>query len=298
MDDGGGLRFEALRADLFSPSATALIDEVGLGDGCLQAVLGRLLLSKKQRGKERGFVSYAQLGINQLGAVYEGLMSYTGSIAGDHMVEVAKDGDPAKGSWVVPEASTRDFDPKWFVERKNPDTGVSERVRYAPGDFVFRLSGRDRQRSASYYTPEVLTRCVVTHSLAELLTDDTPAATVLDLRVCEPALGSGAFLVEAINQLAAQYLTRRQKELGRQIDPEAVPGRAAEGQGVPRPAQLLRRRPQRHRRRAGRDHAVARRHAPRPARAVVRPAPAPRQLADRRPPRDLDARRSWPSAAG
>jgi hypothetical protein len=223
-DDGGGLRFEALRADLFSPAATALIDEVGLGDGCLQGVLSRLLLTKKQRNKARGFVSYAQLGINQLGAVYEGLMSYTGSIAGDHMVEVAKDGDPAKGSWVVPEASTRDFDPAWFVERKNPDTGLSERVRYAPGDFVFRLSGRDRQRSASYYTPEVLTRCVVTHSLAELLTDDTPAATVLDLRVCEPALGSGAFLVEAINQLALQYLTRRQKELGRRIDPEAYAG--------------------------------------------------------------------------
>ena len=223
-DDGGGLRFEALRADLFSPEATALIDEVGLGDGCLQGVLSRLLLTKKQRNKARGFVSYAQLGINQLGAVYEGLMSYTGSIAGDHMVEVAKDGDPAKGSWVVPEASTRDFDPTWFVERKNPDTGVSERVRYAPGDFVFRLSGRDRQRSASYYTPEVLTRCVVTHSLAELLTDDTPAATVLDLRVCEPALGSGAFLVEAINQLATQYLTRRQKELGSRIDPEAYAG--------------------------------------------------------------------------
>src|SRR5207342_2774381 len=93
-DDGGGLRFEALRADLFSPKATALIDEVGLGDGCLQGVLSRLLLTKKQRNKARGFVSYAQLGINQLGAVYEGLMSYTGSIAGAHMVEVAKDGDP------------------------------------------------------------------------------------------------------------------------------------------------------------------------------------------------------------
>ena len=47
---------------------------------------------------------------------------------------------------------------------------------------------------------------------------------MLDLRVCEPALGSGAFLVEAINQLAAQYLTRRQKELGRRIDPEAYAG--------------------------------------------------------------------------
>ena len=34
------------------PDATALIDEVGLGDGCLQAVLGRLLLTKKQRGRD------------------------------------------------------------------------------------------------------------------------------------------------------------------------------------------------------------------------------------------------------
>ncbi|WP_219419408.1 hypothetical protein [Pseudonocardia nigra] len=222
-DDEGGLRFEALRADLFSPEATALIDQVGLGNGCLQEVLGRLLLSRKQKGRDRGFVSYAQLGINQLGAVYEGLMSYTGSIADDHMVEVAKDGDPAKGSWVVPIAATAGFDDRWFVTTTDPHTGDVRRVNYAPGDFVFRLSGRDRQRSASYYTPEVLTRCVVTHSLAELLTDDTTAAGILRLRVCEPALGSGAFLVEAINQLAREYLTRRQAELGTRIDPEQYP---------------------------------------------------------------------------
>ncbi len=222
-DDEGGLRFEALRADLFSRDATALIDDVGLGNRCLQQVLGRLLLSREQRGRDRGFVSYAQLGINQLGAVYEGLMSYSGSIAGDHMVEVAKDGDPSKGSWVVPVSSTEGFDENWFVKTTNPETGVVSRVTYAPGDFVFRLSGRDRQRSASYYTPEVLTRCVVTHSLAELLHHDTPAADVLALRICEPALGSGAFLVEAINQLAAQYLKRRQAELGQTIPPEDYP---------------------------------------------------------------------------
>ncbi|MGH3697121.1 MAG: Eco57I restriction-modification methylase domain-containing protein [Pseudonocardiaceae bacterium] len=222
-DDGGGLRFEALRADLFSRDATALIDEVGLGNRCLQQVLGRLLLSQRKRGRDRGFVSYAQLGINQLGAVYEGLMSYSGSIADDHMVEVAKDGDPTKGSWVVSVSSTEGFDEKWFVQTTNPETGVRSHVTYAPGEFVFRLSGRDRQRSASYYTPEVLTRCVVTHSLAELLRGDTSAADVLALRICEPALGSGAFLVEAINQLAAQYLKRRQAELGQEIAPEAYP---------------------------------------------------------------------------
>lgn len=220
-DDQGGLRFEALRADLFSFDATALIDEVGLGNRCLQQVLGRLLLSQQRRGRDRGFVSYAQLGINQLGAVYEGLMSYSGSIADDYMVEVAKDGDPSKGSWVVPVSSTEGFDEKWFVQTTNLETGVKSHVTYAPGDFVFRLSGRDRQRSASYYTPEVLTRCVVTHSLAELLREDTPAADVLTLRVCEPALGSGAFLVEAINQLAAEYLKRRQAELGQEIVSEA-----------------------------------------------------------------------------
>ncbi|MDN5914706.1 MAG: restriction endonuclease subunit M [Pseudonocardia sp.] len=225
-DDGGQLRFEALRADLFGHDATALVDEVGLGNACLQEVLERLLLSRKQRKRDRGFVSYAQLGINQLGAVYEGLMSYSGSIARDHMVEVAKDGDPGKGSWVVPVSSTEGFDDAWFVMRDNAENGDRERVTYAPGDFVFRLSGRERQRSASYYTPEVLTRCVVTHSLAELLDQNetvTAASRILELSVCEPALGSGAFLIEAIDQLSEQYLTRRQRELGEEIPPERYP---------------------------------------------------------------------------
>ena len=224
--DRGELRFEALRADLFAPRAVALIDEVGLGNDALQQVLGRLLLSKKQRGRDRGFVSYAQLGINQLGAVYEGLMSYTGSIAHVHSVEVAREGDRLKGSWVVPQAATNGFADAWFVMVTNPDTGLRQRVTYAPGDFVFRLSGYDRQRSASYYTPESLTRLVVSHSLEELLDQDettTPAKRLLVLTICEPALGCGSFLVEAVRQLAEQYLRRRQAELGQSIPAEQYP---------------------------------------------------------------------------
>ncbi len=226
ISDGGELRFEPLRADLFSGSAIGLLDGVGIGNRCLQQVLSRLLLSKKQRGRDRGFVSYAQLGINQLGAVYEGLMSYTGSLASVHSVEVAKDGDRTKGSWVVPASSTDGFAEDWFVKVTDPETGLLRRVTYAPGDFVFRLSGYDRQRSASYYTPEVLTRLVVSHSLGELLDQDeemTPAYDLLQLTVCEPALGSGAFLVEAVRQLAEQYLHRRQAELGQQIPAEQYP---------------------------------------------------------------------------
>ena len=50
--------------------------------------------------------------------------------------------------------------------------------------------------------------------------ETTPASSILDLTVCEPALGSGAFLIEAVNQLAAQYLKRRQEELGQTIPAE------------------------------------------------------------------------------
>ncbi len=227
-DDAGGLRFEALRADLFAPDATPLVDEVGLGNRCLQHVLELLLLSKQQRGRDRGYVSYAQLGINQLGAVYEGLMAYTGFFAEEPLYEVARNGDPGKGTWVVPVAKAEELAAELggadvFVHEEDPETGERVRVRHEAGSFVFRLSGRDRQRSASYYTPESLTRCVVTHSLAELLDRDghtTPARSILDMTVCEPALGSGAFLIEAVDQLAEQYLTRRQRELGERIEAE------------------------------------------------------------------------------
>ena len=41
--------------------------------------------------------------------------------------------------------------------------------------------------------------------------------------MCEPALGSGAFAIEATRQLAEQYLKRRQDELGETIDPTEYP---------------------------------------------------------------------------
>ena len=227
------LQFPGLDAALFDHTATPLLDGVTLRNEALQKVLALLMLSPEGRGKQRdrGFISYAQLGINQLGAVYEGLMAYTGFFAERDLYEVAKDGDPKDGTWVLPVEDASDYPDDVFVTRTDPITGREERVRHQRGSFVFRLSGRDRQRSASYYTPEVLTRCVVKHALAELLGLDgyapelgssgvTEARQILDLTICEPALGSGAFLNEAINQLSAEYLSRRQAELGESLDPE------------------------------------------------------------------------------
>ena len=228
QDEGGfdGLVFRPMRADLFRPEATALIDEVGLGNGALLRVLRHLLLTKENTKSGRGFISYVELGINQLGAVYEGLMSYSGSFAAERLWEVAPGGDASKGSWVVPEDVMKGLEEKDFVTVEDEVTGERRNVTYEKGQFVYRLSGRDRQRSASFYTPEVLTRFTVQQALAELLDQDghtTSAEEILHLTVCEPALGSGAFAIEAVRQLAEQYLSRRERELGRRVDPEERP---------------------------------------------------------------------------
>jgi len=243
----GALVFENLDADLFLKDRTALIDEVKLGNQALQAVLENLLLSRVKKGKNRGFISYVALGINQLGAVYESLMSYTGSFADQDLIEVAKGGDPKDGSWVVPEDVVDDSMTQHLVMVED-ETGRKVPRTYRHGEFVFRLSGRARQQSASYYSPEVITSFTVSQGLAELLdpviTDETDlpdgtvvfddenfdhepirrrrttAAEILGMSICEPALGSGAFAIEAVRQLAAEYLTRRQDELDERIDPE------------------------------------------------------------------------------
>ncbi|WP_417372324.1 DNA methyltransferase [Glutamicibacter protophormiae] len=221
-----GLRFDALKADLFAESATSFINEAKLSNSALQQVLQLLLLSKEAKGKERGFISYAELGINQLGAVYEGLMSYTGFIAETDLHEVAKNGDASKGSWVVPTDRSDVIDAKHFIKTRNERTGELQTVVHPKGSFVFRLAGRERQQSASYYTPEVLTKFVVSQALEELLDqgeEKTAADDILKLTVCEPALGSGAFAIEAVRQLAAEYLKRKQEELGRKIPADDYP---------------------------------------------------------------------------
>ncbi|MEU2110706.1 class I SAM-dependent DNA methyltransferase [Streptomyces sp. NPDC019507] len=239
-----GLRFEALRSELFTKEAVRLISadrienpayrggegerrrpflDTRLRNETLHKVLRRLMLTKG-KGRERGgFISYAQLGINQLGAVYEGLMSYTGFIAEEDLYEVAKGGDPSGGSWMVPQSRASEYDDDVFVKRTNEETGRPERVVHPRGSFVYRLAGRDRQTSASYYTPKSLTEVTVELALRHRLDQDgttTPARELLDWKICEPALGSGAFLNEAIDQVAAEYLRRRESELGRRVDPE------------------------------------------------------------------------------
>ncbi len=215
-----------LKCHLFDPARTPFLDKVKLRNEVLLDVIRAMSLSKPQgtgSSKRRGRISYATLGINQLGAVYEALLAFRGFFAEETLYEVKPadkdDPDPVNDpAYFVPESDLHRYSDK---ERVFNDDGTPR--SYPPGTFIYRMAGRDRQKSASYYTPEVLTRCLVKYALKELLEDEhgdpkhARAEDLLELRICEPAMGSAAFLNEAINQLAERYLQRRQHELGERI---------------------------------------------------------------------------------
>jgi hypothetical protein len=209
-----GFEITPLKSHLFDPARTPLLSGLRFRNRVLRRIIELMSLSKERQGRRdrRGRVSYDQLGINQLGAVYEALLSFRGFFAEEDLFEVKR----ADAEW-------KELEPAFFVTEAELSLYTDQEKyfdgklrRFPKGTFIYRLSGRDRKKSASYYTPESLTRCVVKYALKELLKDKA-ANDILKLTICEPAMGSAAFLNEAINQLADAYLDRKQRETGRRI---------------------------------------------------------------------------------
>ena len=255
-DKGTGLRLPAVKVSLLDPTSTPILNALPLRNEVIQQVIR--LLSLRSTGKNTGRISYAKLGIGQLGAVYETLISFTGVVAKTDLIELkprkgrsadADDNeeddapdldddveeevaeiddaeleddvfrrdkvDPLAPSWFVPRSRIEEFAPEEIVFN-----GPEARV-YPKGSFIYRLAGRDREKSASYYTPEPLARLLVKHALLERCKDLT-ADDLLELKILEPAMGSAAFLVETTNQIADLYLERKQKETGKTIPQDQV----------------------------------------------------------------------------
>lgn len=204
-----------LKAHIFDEERTPLITNARLRDCVMLRVIDLMSIAPAQGRRGRAErISYGTLGINQLGAVYEALLSYRGFIAQETLFEVKKAGDKLNLLDVGYFVKENELENYTEEERVRNEDGTLR--RYEAGTFVYRLAGREREKSASYYTPECLTQCLVKYALKELLEGKT-ADEILDLTICEPAMGSAAFLNEAVSQLAEAYLDRRQEELGEQI---------------------------------------------------------------------------------
>lgn len=220
-----------LKSHLFDPKGTPYITKTRFRNKVLSKVIRRLSLGNQGSGTRRrlGRISYATLGINQLGAVYENLLSYSGFFASEELFEVKPAGEehnPLEHAYFVTAAQLNvEKDPYTEDERvyTKSATGENALLRHEKGKFIYRLAGRARKKSASYYTPESLTQCLVKYALKERIGDKPEdgnylkADDILKLTVCEMAVGSAAFLNEAVNQLADAYLQRKQQETGQTI---------------------------------------------------------------------------------
>jgi type I restriction-modification system DNA methylase subunit len=214
---------EPLKAHIFDTEYTKMITEAKLRNCVMLEIIDLMSITRPtgRRGERRGRISYSNLGINQLGAVYEALLSYRGFIAEETLYEVKRardDFDELDVGYFVPESELDNYTEEERVRYQSGESKGKLR-KYEKGTFIYRLAGREREKSASYYTPEVLTKCLVKYALKELLEGKT-ADEILELTICEPAMGSAAFLNEAINQLAEAYIDKKQKELGETISYE------------------------------------------------------------------------------
>lgn len=232
------LKIPAREGYLFDPDRYLFLegrqtpnDEVSIPrvpDGVLFRVLSKLMLLDGER------ISYRTLAVEQIGSVYEAIMGFELHVASGLSIAInpaKRHGAPTTINLEALLQAAPDKRLKWFTDETDQKlTGkaidllktagtvndlmnalerkIASAVTpgiVAKGAMIFQPSN-ERRRSGSHYTPSSLTGPIVEAALAPVLKqlggNPTPAQ-ILNLKVCDPAMGSGAFLVEACRQLGA-----------------------------------------------------------------------------------------------
>ena len=205
-----------------------------VSDGCVLRVLDGLLVLDGER------LSYRALDVEQIGSVYETVMGFRAQPATGPSLALAAGKNnrtpvfvdlgklaavPGKDRlrWLKEQTERGKFPAK--VEKALAAGQDADALAAALADVVDDRGspgGRiwptgtpilqptdERRRTGSHYTPRDLTAPVVLHALQpafDRIGPDAKPKAVLALKVCDPAMGSGAFLVEACRQLAARLV--------------------------------------------------------------------------------------------
>lgn len=224
------------------PSDMADVQVPSIDDETVYRVLERLVILEGQR------LSYKVLDVEQIGSVYEALMGYgvvslssaavccrhkslqSGSSGGvwiDAATVLAQ--KPADRSKFLVETYdvVKGDAKKIAAELKAAKTEAAildalERIslkkvaRRSPGQLALQ-PGEERRRTSSHYTPRSLSQPIVRRTLEPLLRAMSPTATpssqqILSLKICDPAMGSGAFLVEACRFIADHLVAAWERE--------------------------------------------------------------------------------------
>ncbi|RPJ54400.1 MAG: hypothetical protein EHM24_31855, partial [Acidobacteria bacterium] len=184
--DAGTLHVTPFNGRLFAPARTALAEASDLDDEAASRALVALSTDRRAKGVGRVRVDYRDLGVEQLGAVYETVLDYDPVLLGPEGVETP--GVDGGG---------RVNEPRANAERRATVRSSLPAIGLRGG------SGR-RKASGSFYTPSPVTDYLVRRTLHPLVAGRAPEE-ILELRVLDPAMGSGAFLVAACRYIAGAY---------------------------------------------------------------------------------------------
>ena len=238
IHDGAGPDFmHQRRGKLFDPETFPFLlgrfgdddqpDVLPVSDKCIYEVLRQLLML----GGER--LSYKTLDVEQIGSVYETVMGFTvtrsqgssialksgkGNIPAYINLEAVLTKAPDKRKkyltdtidYAATDAQNKLIKPANTVDDllaaldKKIDERGSPGKRIVTAGTIILQPTDERRKTGSHYTPRSLTSPIVREALEPILAqlgDDTTPDQVLDLKVCDPAMGSGAFLVETCRAL-------------------------------------------------------------------------------------------------
>ena len=211
---------------------------LNVSDGCILRILEGLM-TLKLRGQERQRLSYRTLDVEQIGSVYETVMGFTVEVAESRVLAIkagknnrtpvfvaldellkrkGKDrikdlkenvGRSLTAAQAKPvEAAATVEDLAAAFDGIVDERGSPRHVIASPGTPILQPTD-ERRRTGSHYTPRSLTQPIVQHALEpafERLGPDATPEQILDLKVCDPAMGSGAFLVEACRAIATRLV--------------------------------------------------------------------------------------------
>ena len=211
-----------------------------VSDGCLLRILEGLM-TLKVRGGERERLSYRTLDVEQIGSVYETVMGFTVEAAKSRVLAIKAGKNNKTPVFVAARRTPRqegqgpDQGPEGECRaraalrgagqgrsRTRPRRTSSQRRSTVSSTSAVRRVTQSRQQAArSCSRPTsgggpaattrraVLTAPIVKYALEpafERLGPDATPEQVLDLKVCDPAMGSGAFLVEACRDIGERLV--------------------------------------------------------------------------------------------
>ena len=232
------LRVRPLGGALFGPEATPVLSTLPrFGERAVADLLDCLLWTPARRGAAQGRerVHYGPLNVEDLGRVYEALLELEPGIAGEPMCRlrrqklevvvplaqgeryrVSAETPAPTGSAPEPDGGESETEADGGEDEDAPDDaparGRKTRVEWIqeirPGAFYLRV-GLGRKATGSYYTPDTFVRFLIEETLGPLVAerspeDDPQPARILELRVLDPAMGSGHFLIGACRYLGAR----------------------------------------------------------------------------------------------